>query len=230
MRLWQKLWQKRIILLKKNNNIVGRTKHDCENFSKNDIFSKNDYYRISRKARELLISNNIKKLPIDLFSLVKKNGWGLISFKDAKKKIDFLDEEMFKQNWGFTIHIKNFDMIFYDDEISFGSQRFTIAHEIGHIVLKHLLISSEVTREKEANMFAARILMPMCVLLECNVLCAKDIESMCNVSEISAKYRFERLQVLKERNKFYTDRMEEKIKKQFSGFIKKQIKKKADNI
>ncbi|MFQ6749285.1 MAG: hypothetical protein ACLRFR_00390 [Clostridia bacterium] len=55
---------------------------------------------------------------------------------------------------------------------------------------------------------------------------------MCNVNENLAEYRYNRLIMLKERNKFYTDKLELVVKSQFDGFIKKYkwIKKqKKDN-
>lgn len=55
---------------------------------------------------------------------------------------------------------------------------------------------------------------------------------MCNVNENLAEYRYNRLEMLKERNKFYTDNLELVVKSQFDGFIKKYkwIKKQKKTI
>lgn len=74
-------------------------------------------------------------------------------------------------------------------------------------------------KEKEANMFAARVLMPICVLYECKVESATEIQKLCHVSIESAQYRFDRLQMLIKRNKFYTDKNEIALKKAFQDFI-----------
>ena len=42
---------------------------------------------------------------------------------------------------------------------------------------------------------------------------------MCNVNENLAEYRYNRLKMLKERNKFYTDKLELVVKQQFDNFI-----------
>ena len=42
---------------------------------------------------------------------------------------------------------------------------------------------------------------------------------MCNVNENLAEYRYKRLIMLKERNKFYTDKLELVVKSQFDDFI-----------
>ncbi len=75
-------------------------------------------------------------------------------------------------------------------------------------------------------MFAARLLMPMCVLYETNTSSIHEIEQMCGVSVKCATYRFKRLQLVKTRNKFYTDKLEFKVYKQFQRYINNYIKQK----
>ena len=174
------------------------------------------------------MKNKIKKLPIDLFFLAKLNGWLIISYKENYERFNLIDREILKDNWGITAYIKNIYIIFYDDKIPLTAQRFTIAHEIGHIVLGHFNEFNEFTKEKEANMFAVRILMPMCVLYECRVDSVEELEGMCCVSKESAQYRFNRLQLVKERQKFYTDRLEIKVKHRFAKFIKTHLKNKKN--
>lgn len=56
--------------------------------------------------------------------------------------------------------------IMYNQKMSVVRQRFTVAHEIGHIVLDHIPIEgntsqlSSVSQEKEANTFAGELLVP----------------------------------------------------------------------
>ena len=64
----------------------------------------------------------------------------------------------------------------------------------------------------------------MCVLHECKVETPEDIQNLCSVSNTAARYRFERLQIVKQRNKFYIDKTELKVKEQFDRFIKKNSK------
>ena len=49
---------------------------------------------------------------------------------------------------------------------------------------------------------------------------------MCNVNENLAEYRYNRLIMLKERNKFYTDKLELVVKSQFDAFIWKYKQRK----
>ena len=132
-----------------------------------------------------------------------------------------------KKNLGFAELRNKKYYIYYADDVEVEIQRFTIAHEIGHILLHHFNIYNEI-REQEANMFAARILMPMCILYECKVESIQEIAEMCKVTTISASFRFKRLQMLKHRNKFYTDKTEKVVKKKFKKFIKAKLKDKKN--
>ncbi|HET7559727.1 MAG TPA: ImmA/IrrE family metallo-endopeptidase [Limnochordia bacterium] len=66
---------------------------------------------------------------------------------------------------GFSLRHRDRHLIFVDRRLSLGRRRFTIAHELGHIILGHLLHvrTSQTTdrmMDKEANCFAAELLMP----------------------------------------------------------------------
>lgn len=199
--------------------IIGRTSKTCEANSNINFLTKSRYYHISQLARNFLLENNIKSLPIKFFEIVKSNQWNIIKFSMIKQFNIHEYNIAMKDNLGFTQLSDNKYCIFYDDTASEHQQRFTIAHEIGHIILNHFNVPIE-NREQEANMFAARVLMPMCVLYECQVSNPEEISNLCNVSLISATYRYKRLSMLKSRNKFYKDKNEIKLKSKFKKFIK----------
>ena len=210
-------------ITKDNVKILCRTRKFIDS-NISDSFTKEKYYSLSKAVRQFIIQNKIKSLPVDLIKIIHKNGWKFAKYSKSMEIITLIDPNLCVDNWGFTIEIQGKFIIFYDDLINKGSQNFTLAHEIGHIVLKHYLQEMPATMEKEANMFAARLLMPMCVLHECKVETPEDIQNMCSVSNTAARYRFERLQIVKQRNKFYMDRTELKVKEQFDKFIKKNNK------
>jgi Zn-dependent peptidase ImmA (M78 family) len=70
-------------------------------------------------------------------------------------------------------------------------QRFTVAHEVGHLLLGHteknfvLDLKSKKPEEVEANQFAAELLMPLDMVKKDvqNRIAAKDMASKYNVSE-----------------------------------------------
>ncbi|MBQ9315149.1 MAG: ImmA/IrrE family metallo-endopeptidase [Clostridia bacterium] len=64
---------------------------------------------------------------------------------------------------GYTISKNNINIILYNEDIETeGRKMWTIAHELGHIVLGHTTQCEK--NETEANFFAAQLLAPQCVL------------------------------------------------------------------
>ena len=58
--------------------------------------------------------------------------------------------------------------IIVDDSETYQAQRYTIAHELGHLIIP-------TSDEYEAERFAIGILAPACVLWGCNIHSAEDI-------------------------------------------------------
>lgn len=89
--------------------------------------------------------------------------------------------------------------LFYNDSESISSarQRFTIAHEIGHIVLGHLKFRCKLNPdqyqvlEKEANAFARNLLMPVPFPINWT-----DVETVSEFFKVSKKAAWVRLQFL----------------------------------
>jgi len=78
--------------------------------------------------------------------------------------------------------------IIYDDEKSIVRKRFSVAHELGHLYLGHLHgnsssdLNTDNFDEKEANAFAAQLLMPPIQLRQDIKLGLKDAD------KLAAKY------------------------------------------
>lgn len=73
--------------------------------------------------------------------------------------------------------------------------------------------------ETEADMFAARLLAPACVLWGINAQTAEQIATVCNISREAAKIRAERMEVLRKRGKFLTSPLERQVYQQFESYI-----------
>ena len=166
-----------------------------------------------------MLKNKVKELPLDIQKICDDNHYLLIPIEEASKKSKIVKQKINQE--AYTTIYNNTYMIFYRSDSVTERCRFSIAHEIGHIVLHHIDTLTCKEYERQANMFASRILMPMCVLHELHITNSKDIEQLCRVSAQSAKYRFVRYQVLKRRNKFYISTLEQKVLKNFKSFIRK---------
>lgn len=132
---------------------------------------------------------------------------------------------------GFCINLDGKYHIFYDDTLPVPRQRFTIAHEIGHIVLGHVPDGSRTRRNREisardrpeetqANQFAARLLAPACVLHELKCFDAESIAKLCNISITAARFRAERIAALERRQNYYSSPLERTVCRNFSDYIK----------
>lgn len=73
-----------------------------------------------------------------------------------------------------------------------GRKRFTIAHEIAHITLKHnkqkksLFLQSEDSHlERQANIFASELLMPTCHIKDLIISGLKDVDILADIFGVS---------------------------------------------
>ena len=174
-------------------------------------------YKFSRDAAwRLLIDLGICELPVKVSDVCKQIG---------------VDVKLYRPKDGKSGECQIFDgkyTIYVNADEPPERQRFTVAHELGHILLGHVGKYKLVNREpgpddnpieQAANVFAVRLLAPACVLHELNVRSAEDIARICNISQQAAQFRFQRLKVLNERNKFYISPLERTVKMQFDKYI-----------
>ena len=105
-------------------------------------------------------------------------------------------------------------------------KRYTIMHEIGHLVLSHTANNGIYTDDNEyqAERFAIDVLAPACVLWGLNLHTAEDIARVCNISITSAQRRAERMRILYDRNMFLSHPLERQVFSQFKDFIDSQNK------
>lgn len=137
-------------------------------------------YKNYQQARDMswrmLIKCNIMSVPVQVVHVCKQNGWSVYTYRamhDYLQKTGLLQYSQTTD--GFTLRMHGNYAIFVDDTMSSERQRFTIAHEIGHIVCGHLQdggrtvicrepAATDSPQERQANIFASRFLAPACVL------------------------------------------------------------------
>lgn len=127
-------------------------------------------------ANSYLIRRGIARLPVEtdtLYSLCEAEGYELLSYAEADAIIERLGLSAHKQRDAFTYAFQDLRLLFYEDRLPFAKKRFAIAHELGHIVLRHLDsgiisksngLSPSSRQELEADVFAYQLLAPVCVL------------------------------------------------------------------
>lgn len=189
------------------------------------------YQNARDAAWHILCDCQIARLPVNLNIICKKLGIKTLRYEKAKILIEANHlEEIVKQTDGFTYFQGGTPVILYDGNIYPPRIRFTVAHEIGHIVLGHIGPASisrqnaepqngDHSIETAANQFAARILAPACVLWALDIHTPEEIEDLCHISHQAAVFRAARMKELYKRQKFLASPLERKVFAQFSEFI-----------
>lgn len=192
-------------------------------------------YRKYQDARDAawntLIDCGISELPVKPSEICRRYGWVLADYQQGAAAIETLGlTEMPGRTDGFCTMTERRIYIFFDGSLPPGRQRFTVAHEIGHLVLGHVgpgmatvenrePTGSERAEERQANQFAARLLAPACVLHELGADTPEEIQKLCGISRQAAEFRAERMQKLERRGKFYAHPLERALIQQFCSYI-----------
>lgn len=174
-----------------------------------------DIYKTARdEAWKFLIDNHVKSLPVKLSAICRQKGILLLYDHDGKYLLKTERGRTFIDSTGeFSIVLNPGD--------STAVQRYTIAHELGHIVLEHFTENtlSPSDMEYQAERFAIDILAPACVLWGLSLHTAEEIATVCGISMQAAKIRAERMDVLYKRGKFLAHPLERQVFQQFRPFI-----------
>lgn len=175
-----------------------------------------DYQNSRDAVWRLLIGLKIRELPIRPVAMCRALGIAVKYYSPE----DGNDGMSFFNNGVPTILLSN--------TVPLSRQRFTVAHELGHIMLGHIGRYALVNREpsvkdnpveQEANVFASRLLAPACVLWGCNARTAEEVAALCDISLQAARFRAERMAVLYQRGKFLASPLEREVYRQFGDYI-----------
>ncbi|MCQ4935187.1 ImmA/IrrE family metallo-endopeptidase [Anaerotignum propionicum] len=189
-------------------------------------------YRLYQQARNLswkvLQDCGIKQFPVNLGEICRFYKIKTIPY--SKFTLWDMVDSQAKNGDGFSFQMENQYYIVFNDSINYlGRIRFTLAHEIGHILLGHVetitfyrnseIDSQAAEKETQANIFARDLLMPAVVLSALNVHSATEIAKLCNISLQSAKIRAKRMEELYQRNCFQLHPLERDVILLFKDYI-----------
>lgn len=132
-----------VLNLNKMGGIEVKLQHyNCSNLTDAEV--------AAEKYREYIKISNIQPIS-DLISILENLGIAIIQIKNKNNMFNDFD--------GLSEVVGGIPFIVLLDDITDGArQRFTIAHELGHLVLN--INDSEIDSEKLCNRFASSLLMP----------------------------------------------------------------------
>ncbi len=177
-------------------------------------------YKNSRDlAWQILINEGVAELPVKVGALCRGMGISVSYFVPTDG------------NDGKSMIVSDRARILISSQCSVERQRFTCAHELGHIMLGHVgkyqLVNREPSAkdnpiEQAANVFASRLLAPACVLWALDARSPEQIAQLCQISYQAASFRADRMALLYARGKFLSSPLEREVYEQFGDFIRKQ--------
>ena len=191
-----------------------------------------NYVCIRNLTWKILTRYQINALPISTTHLANRMGIKVC----ADSEVSALQ----RKESGAAFYRNQTWIIVYNDAHPLTRCRFTIAHELGHLLLGHLADVNptdfsfftkgfKASVEREANGFAARLLAPACVLWGLHIHQGKDIARICQISQQAADIRAKRMEVLYQREKFLTHPLERCVFEQFQPFILSTLQHKEQN-
>lgn len=166
-------------------------------------------YKNARDASwQCLLRHNVCTLPVSMSKIFRAEGIPIGRYCDNAAQIRQGGLGWLMDNDGFTIRNSAGQIyVYYNEQCTPQRIRFTLAHELGHIVLGHLESKQYSLRnreplderdpaERDANVFASRLLAPACVLWRLGIHTPEDIARLCQISITAAQFRAERMAVL----------------------------------
>ncbi len=195
------------------------------------------FLRIS--AWDFLLCQGICTLPIDVLSLLPKNGWAEGRYSQLAQRTGLsvagIRTKYHPQGFVFWSETEERFWVCYDETLPVPTVRWQVMQDIAHIVLGH--VSRDFPRlsrldgarrtlsASEALSFTRRVLCPSIVLHELGALTPERIAHLCGIPRQAAEYRSRHMQILEARGAFCTDPMEVDVERQFAPFIQSYVHK-----
>ena len=173
-----------------------------------------DYGFATQTAREFIQKYDIKWLPVDAFEIVEAyaNAENIkieiktiadLSYESGIDRQVLIDDVIYGED-GLAIYDPETDtytIIIDESAEPFGRVRWTVVHELGHIVLGHLtdsrtsILKWELSDEEyeqleqEAHIFAGEVLAPKFILYRIGAHSSEEIQDICELSIAASNSR-----------------------------------------
>lgn len=148
-----------------------------------------NYRKATNAAYNLLIEQDLLDIPVNLNKILRfyHRNIRLMTYSQMAARFNLTRgqyKETVPSEFGFTIKKEMNNYILYNEEKGYYTNRFTIAHEIGHIILRHKVDNSVTNRE--ANCFARNLLCPVPAIDTLDINQIDDYVGWFHVSDLMA--------------------------------------------
>lgn len=149
-----------------------------------------NYQKATNAAYELLAEQNLLELPVNLNKILYhfQKSARLMTYSQMAARFNLTVDQyknIVPSEYGFTMKKEGLSYILYNEEKGYYTNRFTIAHEIGHIILGHN--ADDSVAKREANCFARNLLCPLPVIDTLCIDTINDYTGWFHVSELMAE-------------------------------------------
>ena len=194
-----------------------------------------EYYGVYKACRDAAwrcqIDFGVNRLPVKVLGIARAAGIRVVR--------NSIVNELRPGEAGVSITDGSVWTVIYDDSRSIEESRVIVAHELGHIFLGHehkyggrrFGFSGIPTKsEREADLFAMRLLAPACILHELSLLDPDGIAALCGIPHELAEERAKRMVTLEKRGSFYRSQLESDAKRGFDSFLQEYRERKNDHL
>lgn len=158
------------------------------------------YEEIKKEIKKFFIRYGIDTFPFDPFEICKKMNIELVKYSTLSLHAKMKLYATGNSDAVSCIDSNNKIMIFYNDIKLPERIRFSLMHELGHIVLEHLERSA--IAEIESNFFAAYSLAPTAIIDYFNPSTPQEIAKRFYVSTECAENRMEQYKLWKDKGQY----------------------------
>jgi Zn-dependent peptidase ImmA (M78 family) len=149
-------------------------------------------------ARKIIEEMGVQKPPIrinDIYKHLKQN---------RNNRVEITSFNFGENTDGQTVEIEGSSLVGYNDDKHIHRKRFTVAHELGHMLLGHTNTNSSHEfdvydgegfdpKEVEANQFAAELLIPLLLVKKEIESGTTDIEELARIFWVSKEAMFRKI-------------------------------------
>lgn len=158
---------------------------------------------VAQRAWETLLEEGVCQFPVKPRQIARRKGYYVFTYDEYLQATgrSLLEVARRYGTDGFTQQIHGEYAIFYNPARSIPRIRWTLAHELGHILLGHSAvcrfaqpIGGKSQEDRQADQFAAELLCPGPALCRCGLRSAQELAKLCDLSAQAAEIQWTRLQ------------------------------------